>query len=65
MPATAERLKKKPKDLSQMDWESLLDKALRAGRDYELRRQIDSELKKRVSRGFVRESYCPIRMWTH
>ena len=62
--ATAEH-PKKTKDLSKMDWDSLVNKALRAGRDYELRRQVDAEMRLRVNRGFLRESYCPIRMFHH
>ena len=55
--------KPKKQDLSRMDWDALLDKALRAERDYELRRQIDAEMRKRVARGWIRESYCPRRMF--
>lgn len=62
--ATAEP-PKKTKDLRSLDWNTLLDKALRAGRDYELRRQVDAEMRLRVNRGFLRESYCPIRMFHH
>lgn len=62
--ATAEH-PKKTKDLSRLDWDSLVNKALRAGRDYELRRRIDAEMRLRVAEGFRYEKRCPIRMFHH
>lgn len=62
--ATAEHPKKN-KDLSRLDWDSLVNKALRAGRDYELRRRIDAEMRLRVAQGFRYEKRCPIRMFHH
>lgn len=59
------RPKKKTTDLRSLDWETLLDKALRAGRDYELRRQVDAEMRLRVAEGFRYEKRCPIRMFHH
>jgi hypothetical protein len=64
MTKTADR-PKKTKDLRSLDWNTLLDKALRAGRDYELRRQVDAEMRLRVSKGWIRESYCPRRLFHH
>jgi hypothetical protein len=64
MTTTLEKPKKKP-DLSRMDWEALLDLALRSGYDFDQRRRINDEMLRRVAEGFRNERRCPIRMFHH
>lgn len=62
--ATAEP-PKKPR-LNLFTWDDLLESYTRCGRDYELKREIHLEMRRRVKLGWQgNERYAPLRLFHH
>lgn len=66
MSITAERPKKKTKDLSKLAWDDMLDAFTRTGNDYGRKREYHEEMLRRVQRGYQgNERMAPLRLFHH
>jgi hypothetical protein len=52
-----------PYHYSSVDWARLLSLMDLARDDHALLQKLEEEAKYRISRGYLRESYCPLRVF--